>query len=1226
MQQVQHGEPSLAEDLPETPASPDSPPESPEFGKVHVIVTPPSNVPSLHTPEFGQTSKVVEAPAGSPKFGFTVPASPNFGVQSPESPASPAWPTETKETKAARPRPAATLQEPEDERQGAGEPHPSTPDFGSLNNAPLLDDVCKLSSAASSPHGSSHENSPENASDRSKRISVDMLLPSPASPNGVSKEFAKTGERVDKDSTGHDSSKGRKFDFPVAEAQKANSEKDGNDSPEDDDGEKEDLFQECIYMQRELKRREEMLNWFYEELEATSAELKELQESQSSRSELSEKLEEAAVNEENLELKLKRLQAQMQEQSVQALEEKLHEAKQLRQEEAVTKTLRLENDDLASELRDLYDKLAETQRTAEEVSTLRIWKQEAAALGDALERAEADALGRAAALKGENFDLDKLAQTQDELKQSRLDSAQNAAKIHKLEDSSAAMTREMSEALQALAESQAQVEEITASEWKAAQAFDQLAEMSRQLSEATALADSEIEQRAAVVAASRAHSAMETAKFEEQTADLAAQLQVANAAWKDAESRLSLTELCSGASSNLEREELLEARIHDLEGKVVETASSKQRVDGKVAASEMLIQHLRGEIHEEISAKHQAEVRLAQVEKSSKSLDSKLALATACEQDAEVHLTQEEEMRWDLERQLERESRSSRSIHHRLEQAEEAAESSGQELGSALAARQMDESRLSSVEAVVQQLEASLAHAETRASSESQRAILLQAQLGDTTLRLDAETQRRKDLEAHQRQLQGTTRDSEAKLDSAIGARENVEAQLQVAQLRTGQLTEEIKTYHVELHSTKADVAKYQQLASTRAIEMETSSELQANLIKLQKSSEKLQDELATEMKLATSHKALVGTLEMEVETEKQGRASAQEAFGKVTDSANSLECQLASACATAERLKALADEQEESRSKSSAALSLAQAEQADSEREMEELRQELLLARQQRRAAMQASQRAQMARLKQQEQMETVEAQAVTLRKQSELDEAARSASLALLVEEHGTLVREQHAELLQEVRECHAMVARRTAELSESQEESYRLKHRIGLLEEEANAAQKLADSEERSCSLLLQQLEEVTVQSIEAAREPQPEVPLSRTEVAFQLRDELAALQVRQLQDEAAAVRRQLQEVQGAAHVLAGSLSGGDSTFDYDTPMRRITQRGQVSALPLSASVGSPSPMSSLRAQVGSQWPLPWGPPPAKAQDLLFSQSSSPASSSRPLDISGRVSHKG
>lgn len=1170
MQQVQHGEPSLAEDLPETPASPDSPPESPEFGKVHVIVTPPSNVPSLHTPEFGQTSKVVEAPAGSPKFGFTVPASPNFGVQSPESPASPAWPTETKETKAARPRPAATLQEPEDERQGAGEPHPSTPDFGSLNNAPLLDDVCKLSSAASSPHGSSHENSPENASDRSKRISVDMLLPSPASPNGVSKEFAKTGERVDKDTTGHDSSKGRKFDFPVAEAQKANSEKDGNDSPEDDDGEKEDLFQECIYMQRELKRREEMLNWFYEELEATSAELKELQESQSSRSELSEKLEEAAVNEENLELKLKRLQAQMQEQSVQALEEKLHEAKQLRQEEAVTKTLRLENDDLASELRDLYDKLAEAQRTAEEVSTLRIWKQEAAALGDALERAEADALGRAAALKGENFDLDKLAQTQDELKQSRLDSAQNAAKIHKLEDSSAAMTREMSEALQALAESQAQVEEITASEWKAAQAFDQLAEMSRQLSEATALADSEIEQRAAVVAASRAHSAMETAKFEEQMADLAAQLQVANAAWKDAESRLSLTELCSGASSNLEREELLEARIHDLEGKVVETA----------------------------------EVRLAQVEKSSKSLDSKLALATACEQDAEVHLTQEEEMRWDLERQLERESRSSRSIHHRLEQAEEAAESSGQELGSALAARQMAESRLSSVEAVVQQLEASLAHAETRASSESQRAILLQAQLGDTTLRLDAETQRRKDLEAHQRQLQGTTRDSEAKLDSAIGARENVEAQLQVAQLRTGQLTEEIKTYHVELHSTKA------------------------NLIKLQKSSEKLQDELATEMKLATSHKALVGTLEMEVETEKQGRASAQEAFGKVTDSANSLECQLASACATAERLKALADEQEESRSKSSAALSLAQAEQADSEREMEELRQELLLARQQRRAAMQASQRAQMARLKQQEQMETVEAQAVTLRKQSELDEAARSASLALLVEEHGTLVREQHAELLQEVRECHAMVARRTAELSESQEESYRLKHRIGLLEEEANAAQKLADSEERSCSLLLQQLEEVTVQSIEAAREPQPEVPLSRTKVAqaFQLRDELAALQVRQLQDEAAAVRRQLQEVQGAAHVLAGSLSGGDSTFDYDTPMRRITQRGQVSALPLSASVGSPSPMSSLRAQVGSQWPLPWGPPPAKAQDLLFSQSSSPASSSRPLDISGRVSHKG
>ena len=35
-------------------------------------------------------------------------------------------------------------------------------------------------------------------------------------------------------------------------------------------------------------------------------------------------------------------------------------------------------------------------------------------------------------------------------------------------------------------------------------------------------------------------------------------------------------EICSGASSNLEREELLEARIHDLEGKVVEAAPCMQ--------------------------------------------------------------------------------------------------------------------------------------------------------------------------------------------------------------------------------------------------------------------------------------------------------------------------------------------------------------------------------------------------------------------------------------------------------------------------------------------------------------------------------------------------------------------------------------------------------------------------------------------------------------------------
>ena len=121
--------------------------------------------------------------------------------------------------------------------------------------------------------------------------------------------------------------------------------------------------------------------------------------------------------------------------------------------------------------------------TAEEVSTLRIWKQEAAALGDALERAEAWRVDRHSfvfhqwirwegrclgtrcsferggvavmfvlniswflrhrfvyiqlswlLLGWQNFDLDKLAQTQDELKQSRLDSAQNAAKIHKLEE------------------------------------------------------------------------------------------------------------------------------------------------------------------------------------------------------------------------------------------------------------------------------------------------------------------------------------------------------------------------------------------------------------------------------------------------------------------------------------------------------------------------------------------------------------------------------------------------------------------------------------------------------------------------------------------------------------------------------------------------------------------------------------------------------------------------
>ena len=249
---VQHVEPPL--DLDSIPESPS--PESPEFGQVHVIVTPP--VPSIHTPEFGQGTSVAE-PAGSPKFGFTVPASPNFGVQSPGA---------SSDTKPRAPR----LQEPDERQVGLGEPHPSTPEFGSLNNAPLLED--KLSSAASSPHGSSHENSPENA-ERSKRLSVDMLLPSPASPNGVSlskefSEFPKTGEQVDKGAR-QDTSKGRRFDFQVAEEQNDSHGKDGSENPEDEN-EKEELFQECIYMQRELKRRDDMLKWFYEELEATSAE------------------------------------------------------------------------------------------------------------------------------------------------------------------------------------------------------------------------------------------------------------------------------------------------------------------------------------------------------------------------------------------------------------------------------------------------------------------------------------------------------------------------------------------------------------------------------------------------------------------------------------------------------------------------------------------------------------------------------------------------------------------------------------------------------------------------------------------------------------------------------------------------------------------------------------------------------------------------------------------
>ncbi|CAK9000017.1 unnamed protein product [Durusdinium trenchii] len=1184
--QQKHAEPS--DDLQESAESPSSAgATSPDFGQPQILVTPASDVTGLPTPDFGneKTSESkasetqgeeVQRSVDSPKFGFAVPPSPDAE-----------W---------------DTLKLPEVD-SGHGDQHPSTPDFGSLGrHNPFLD----LGSAASSPQAS-RENSPEHSA--KPRLSVDMLLPSPSSPSREGRTHSTDRNVRTQKVSDRKSPDSKTFDFEIDQQREDGDDLEGH-------AESAELLQECFRLDEELQSKKEMLKWFYQELEATSAKLEtsrtHLEESQASRSELAEELDASLTLVEKLEGKLERLHAQ--EHSSQVFEDHVNEAKELQlslqNEENICRTLRFEHDDLASELRDFREKLCDAQRTAEEASKLRICKHEAATLGEALEKAEAalrkeqaDSFERAAALRTEDSDLfDELAHTQAQLKQSRLDSAQRLAEMKELEDSSA---KEMFAAMQALAESNAEVEAATASEWKADAAFEQLADMSRELSDATARAGSESEQHAAILAASKAHAEMETAKMKQQLADLAAQLQVADSKWKNAEARLAVTESCSG-TSNMQREGLLEARIHDLEVKLLEVAASKQSVESRLDASEARLQQLQSNVDDELLAKRAAEVRLAQVEKSSKSLDMKLAMAAECEQDAEVHLTQAEEMSWDLQRQLERESRSRGSVSMRLQEAEQEAESTGRKLALALAARQAAESRLSAEEVVFQQLEASLAHAETTASSRSQNAVSLKAELHERTMRLETEIQAQKASEAQTRKLQDSLRDLEAKLESAITAREDVDAALKESQRFATKMSQELISCQ---DAAKAELASYQIDGK-----VESASQVQAKVLKQQEMSERLQSEVADETKLAATYKALAGTLEMEVETEKQGREQAQEAFGKAKDSANSLECQLAAASAMAERLKAHQDENEQSDAKSSAALSLAREEQAEQQLEINELRQELLLARQQRRAALQASERAQMARVKQQQ-------QAVSLRKRSEQNEAARSASITSLIEENGALVREQHGELLSEIKVCQAVLASRAVELSKSQDECSNLKLQVSQLVQKADGAEKLAESEQQCCRVLLQQLEDMTLQSIEsAARSPQ--VLLSRTDVAkaLQLRDELAALQVCQLQSEAAAVRRQL-AVGGAC--FAATVSGGDP-IEHATPLRRtlatpvhmedaqLGEEGQVSALPLSASVGSVSPLSSLQANSGSQCPLPWGPPPTKVQDLLFSASSSPVSS--------------
>lgn len=284
---------------------------------------------------------------------------------------------------------------------------------------------------------------------------------------------------------------------------------------------------------------------------------------------------------------------------------------------------------------------------------------------------------------------------------------------------------------------------------------------------------------------------------------------------------------------------------------------------------------------------------------------------------------------------------------------------------------------------------------------------------------------------------------------------------------------------------------------------------------------------------------------------------------------------------------------------------------------EIAELHSELLAALQQRRAALQASERAQAARLRHKEQAVLVQAQALKLRAQSELRGEALSATVESELEERGALVREQHAELFLEIRALHGMVAQRDGELSESQKEFAEMKKELVSFQSEARSSEKTAASERECCEMLLHQLEEITLQSISAPRVEPPEVQ--------RLRDELSSLQVRHLQSEAASVKHELEDVRGATRALAslmGVTTAGPLLFgaapEIPSPSRR---RRTASGPAISASVcGSmsqvDSPTSAWRSQTASRsdhCPLPWGPPPTVIKDLPFSSSNSPTSSS-------------
>eukprot|EP00931_Biecheleriopsis_adriatica_P028910 TRINITY_DN17227_c0_g1_i8.p1 TRINITY_DN17227_c0_g1~~TRINITY_DN17227_c0_g1_i8.p1 ORF type:complete len:1288 (+),score=376.08 TRINITY_DN17227_c0_g1_i8:97-3960(+) len=905
------------------------------------------------------------------------------------------------------------------------------------------------------------------------------------------------------------------------------------------------------------------------------------------------------------------LQVRLQEQgSLQdMLDSDKAELQRLKDEEAMNTTLRLENDDLASEVRSLRGRLVqqrphhafaeEEQFAAAEAVAARVARQEAVALGDALERAESETLEEAAAARrSPDASLAELQRTQRELNEARRKLSKFSSELDEANMRAQASASEVTAALAAVADSHHEVEEVVQFEWRAAEAFQDLAGAKSEL----ASAEESSKRHARALAASQAANseleanlnakhialktqlAIEVAKNEERLARaehaevLEDQLAAARAAKTDAEARLAEVEekalelnkqldVAHAGSRNSEAQLQLASERHaeELNAQLVQ-----QKVSSKL--EERLARAKQAEVLEEQLAaahaeKRDAEARLAQVEEKALELDKQLDVAHAGRRNSEAQLRLANERHAEeLKAQLAQHKESS-NLEERLARAKQA-EVLEEQLAAARAGKRDAEARLAQVEEKALELDKQLdvAHAGKRNSE-------AQLQLASERHAEELEAQRAEHRASSN--LEELVAELEVQLETERNAKILFEARLakaeQQARDNAADLEEKLESQEDFKSSLEAQVAEAQKVAK------EFEEQLEMSFVAQEQSKAKVSE---TE--------ELVKVLDNKLAMNATSNRNAEDLLAKSEQAAEQLEEEL-----KCERHSKAQDE-------------------AKREHMVLELQAELATALSQRRAALQASERAHLARCKQQQELH--ESQALEVRLRGELSESLPS--------------------------------TREADELS-------LLAGRVHMFEEEAAVAQQIAEAEIVRNQVLSGEISDAKLQQshIAGIRYAAPEVALARAEGHAQIETfcaqewheklEAAEAEVALLRSEtcstlqAVELREELRGVaQGTTQVLAGFLEdtfrgavGGTSSpsnsiapSDFKTPLRR-TQLGThasglaVPALPLSAGGASAlsavpaSPAASTSASAGSRsvdrraWALPWGPPPTVARDLAF-----------------------